>query len=222
MPVAAPPEPMDEQAVKQWLVDRLDVSRETLDALDRFVALLLAEAEQQNLISRATMADVWSRHILDSAQLLLLAREYGAGDGNWLDLGSGPGLPGIVLALTGNLSITLVEKRARRAAFLEQAVRELGLGDRVAVEGKKLQRVENRAYRVITARAFAPLPKLFDLACRFARPGSLWILPKGKSVEEELVAVRGAWQGRFETVQSVTDSGSFILIAQDVKPERGR
>ncbi|MBC2776294.1 16S rRNA (guanine(527)-N(7))-methyltransferase RsmG [Parasphingopyxis sp. GrpM-11] len=213
---------MDELAVKQWLVDRLDVSRETLGALDRFVALLLAEARQQNLISRATIEDVWSRHILDSAQLLLLAREYGAGDGDWLDLGSGPGLPGIVLALAGNMSITLVEERARRAAFLEQAVRALGLDDRVTVEGKKVQRVENRGYSVITARAFAPLPKLFDLAYRFARPGSLWILPKGKSVEEELAAVRGAWQGRFETVQSVTDSESFILLAQDVKPERRR
>jgi 16S rRNA (guanine527-N7)-methyltransferase len=90
----------------------------------------------------------------------------------------------------------------------------------VTIEGRKLQRVESRPFDVITARAFAPLAKLFDLAHRFARPGTLWILPKGKSVEEELVAARQAWQGRFETVQSVTDPESFIVVAQQVKPGR--
>lgn len=213
---------MDEAAVKKWLVDELDVSRETLAALDRFVSLLLSEAENQNLISRTTVADVWDRHIRDSAQLLQLARERGAGDGDWVDFGSGPGLPGLVLALIGNMKITLVEERTRRVDFLGRAVEELELGDKVTVEGRKVQRVASRPFQVITARAFAPLPKLLGLAHRFARADSLWILPKGKSVEEELAAVRGAWQGRFETVQSVTDSNSFIVVASEVKPEKGR
>ena len=212
---------MDEAGAKTWLTENLDVSRETLARLEDYVAMLLAESERQNLIARSTFDIVWSRHILDSAQLLAIAPAR-LRDGHWLDLGSGPGLPGMVLALLSDIKIRLVESRARRIAFLEHCISELGLQDRVIVEGARLETIEERSVDAITARAFAPLPKLVALAVRFARPDTLWILPKGKSVEDELAAVRTSWQGDFETVQSATDPESSIVVARDVQPRRKR
>ena len=208
---------MDEAAARQWLVDALGVSRETLGRLDRYVDLLLGEARHQNLIARSTFDTVWDRHIRDSAQLLALAPPEAR---SWLDLGSGPGLPGIVLALIGEMEMTLVESRAKRIGFLERAVRKLGLEERITVEGRRLEAVDSRAFDVITARAFAPLPRLFGLAHRFSHRDTRWLLPKGRNVEKELEEARRSWQGRFETVPSVTDPASFIVVASGVEPGR--
>lgn len=208
---------MEEPAVREWLVSKLDVSRETLERLELFAAMLLAEAEQQNLIARSTTPSFWDRHIRDSAQLLLLASPEQQ-QGKWLDIGSGPGLPGIVLAIVGPMPITLVEERRRRAEFLATAVERLDLGERVTVEGRKLERMTAMPYDVVTARAFAPLPKLFDLAHRFSGSDTLWLLPKGKTVDEELAAAQRVWQGQFDTVQSQTDSLASIITARNVRP----
>ncbi|NNC73582.1 MAG: 16S rRNA (guanine(527)-N(7))-methyltransferase RsmG [Sphingomonadaceae bacterium] len=210
---------MDDADVRPWLADTFDVSRETLEKLDRYVELLLAEAERQNLIASSTLPIVWDRHIRDSAQLLGFARDLGA-QGSWLDLGSGPGLPGIVIALLNTRPITLVESRARRAGFLFRAVEELALSGHVTVEARRLERIETRPFDIITARAFAPLPKLFDLAHRFSRRETLWLLPKGQTVDDELEAVRPLWQGEFDTVQSLTDPRSSIICARKVRPRR--
>ncbi|MFN2258448.1 MAG: 16S rRNA (guanine(527)-N(7))-methyltransferase RsmG [Parasphingopyxis sp.] len=212
---------MDRAEVFHWLGDTHDVPRETLDRLDRYVAMLGEENTRQNLIARSTVPDIWDRHIRDSAQLLELAPPDKRG-GRWLDLGSGPGLPGIVLALIGEMRMTLVESRRRRAEFLERAVDELALGGRVTVEGMRLQRVAPFPADVIAARAFASLPKLFALALPFARKSTLWLLPKGKSVEDELAEARRLWQGRFETVQSATDPASFIVCASAVSRKDNR
>ncbi len=210
---------MDEAAVKAWLGETFDVSRETFERLDAFVAMLIAESARQNLIARSTLSTIWDRHIRDSAQLLSLCEPEDR-KGPWLDLGSGPGLPGIVLALLEPMRITLVEERARRVAFLEEARAALGLENRVDIAGKKLQKLETRPFRVITARAFAPLPRLFALAHSFSRPDTLWILPKGKSVNSELEAARDAWHYESELVQSETDPRSSILLARNVRPGR--
>lgn len=210
---------MDREEVRAWLADEQGVPRETLDKIDRFVALLEAENAHQNLIARSTLPDIWDRHIRDSAQLYALAPDDKK-NGRWIDLGSGPGLPGIVLALIGTMRMTLVESRRKRFEFLESIVDALGLGDRVAVEGKRLERVEPFPADVIIARAFAPLPKLLQLASPFATPDTLWLLPKGKTVEDELAAARRLWQGEFRTIASVTDPRSFIVCASGVRPRR--
>lgn len=210
---------MDEADVRRWLADTFDVSRETLEKFDRYAAMLLVEAEHQNLISRSTVPIFWDRHIRDSAQLLGFARDRGA-EGSWLDLGSGPGLPGIIIALLDNSPITMVESRARRAEFLFRAVDELALSGHVTIEGRRLERIETKPFDVITARAFAPLPKLFDLAHRFSHRETLWLLPKGQTVDDELDAARPLWQGEFNTVQSLTDPRSSIICARKVRPRR--
>jgi 16S rRNA (guanine527-N7)-methyltransferase len=211
---------MTEDEAKAWLVDTLDVSRETLDRLERFVALLVAANDTQNLISAATIPTIWSRHIVDSAQLLTLAAQVDAKrvaeGGVWLDLGSGPGLPGLVLAILNDAPIHLVEERKGRVAFLNDAVAALGL-DHVTVHGCKVQALDIPPVAVITARAFAPLPKLFTLAHSFSTQKTIWMLPKGKSATSELESVRGTWQGMFHVKQSVTDPDAAIILASGVR-----
>lgn len=194
-----------------------DVPRETQAQLAVYVRTLLAENEHQNLISAATVPQIWARHILDSAQLLDLAP-----DGEWVDLGSGPGLPGLVVSIVGQRPVTLVENRARRIAFLRDVVAKLGIEDRVDIIGQPLERVLPRPYSVISARAFAPLDKLLTLALPFSIPDTRWILPKGRNAAAELAAVRNSWQGDFRIVPSVTDPDSAIIVASHVARKERR
>jgi len=202
---------MTEYEAMEWLKAHLHVSRETLDALDTFVAFLKREAESQNLISASTLDHIWSRHIVDSAQLLLFT-DTPAPPSNWLDLGSGAGFPGLVIALLTNHHVTLVESRARRLDYLQRAVEMLDLTHRVKVAGVTLERLETAPFSVISARAFAPLPKLFDLAARFAANNTLWLLPKGRNAKAEWEGAQALWDGNFQVMDSVTDQEAGILV----------
>jgi 16S rRNA (guanine527-N7)-methyltransferase len=199
---------MTEDEARGWLTDNLDVPRETFELLEAFVAFLKAEAEQQNLISAATLDHIWTRHIVDSAQLLKLAPE----SGNWLDLGSGAGFPGLVVALLGGHKVTLVESRAKRIDYLNRAINHLGLEGRATVAGMLVERVETAPYSVISARAFAPLPKLLDLSARFSTAKTIWLLPKGRNAVKELHEAHGRWNLDFAVEPSVTDSEAGILV----------
>jgi 16S rRNA (guanine527-N7)-methyltransferase len=202
---------MTENEAIAWLQAELHVSRETLEALEAFVAFLKREAESQNLISASTLDHIWSRHIVDSAQLLLFT-DTSAPPSNWLDLGSGAGFPGLVIALLTNHHVTLVESRARRIDYLQRAVEMLDLTHRVKVAGVTLERLETAPFSVISARAFAPLPKLFDLAARFAANNTLWLLPKGRNAKAEWEGAQALWDGNFQIMDSVTDQEAGILV----------
>lgn len=153
---------MDEDEGKAWLTT-LNVSRETLARLDRFVALLRAANDHQNLVSANSLDHVYARHIVDSAQLWRLAPSARS----WLDLGSGAGLPGLVLAILSDAPVILVESRRLRIEWLHHAVALLHLTN-VRIEASRLELVERFTAGVITARAFAPLPRLLSLAHRFS------------------------------------------------------
>lgn len=204
---------MTEDEAKAWLRDHLSVSRETEERLAAFAALVAEENERQNLVSAATIPHIWSRHILDSAQLLALADQR---SGAWLDLGSGPGFPGIVIAILTGGAVHLVEERKGRVAFLERACAALGL-EQARVHGCKVERLAIPPVDIITARAFAPLGKLFTLAHSFSTQKTLWLLPKGKSAHAELASVRGTWQGVFHVKQSITDAEAAIITATGVR-----
>ena len=207
---------MDEAAAREWLVRELDVSRETMDRLELFVRLLSEENERQNLVSRESLNQVWSRHIVDSAQLLPHANGR-----DWIDLGTGPGLPGLVIGLLHAGEVTLVEERKKRVDFLHRAVEALDLGDRVEVIGARVEAVEPRAFEVISARAFAPLGRLLALGQRFAAAKTRWVLPKGKNAAAELDAARASWQGEFRLEPSATDADAMIIVAEQVR-RRGK
>jgi 16S rRNA (guanine527-N7)-methyltransferase len=233
---------MTEDEAQAWLRDRLDVSRETLARLDAYREMVIEESTHQNLISAATIPHFWARHIVDSTQLLGMAAStirpepvegpervamrfdrlsVNGDSGIWLDLGSGAGLPGIVLAILSDSPILLVEERRKRHEFLSRAVDVLAL-PHARVYGCRLELVPSQIVSVITARAFAPLPKLFALAQRFSRNETVWLLPKGKSGEEELENARASWQGVFHVEQSVTDAEAAIIVARGVHQGKRR
>lgn len=208
---------MTEEEARGWL-DARNVSRETMAALERFVAFLVVENASQNLISDATIPNMWARHIVDSAQLLDIAPS----GGSWIDLGSGPGFPGLIVAAIGNRPVTLVEERAKRVAFLQAAAEVLGIAERITIMPAKVERVPPQPFAVISARAFAPLPRLLTVAEHVSDKTSLWLLPKGRSGERELAALDRSWQGVFEVVPSITDSESAIIVATGVSRGKGR
>jgi len=202
------------------VIDRLaevaqrHVSRETFEKLEAYVALLLDENQRQNLISKSTVELVWDRHVLDSAQLV---RYEPATDASWIDIGSGAGLPGIVVACIVEGPVTLVEPRRLRAEFLHKVCESLGLRARVLCA--KVERVEG-LFDVISARAVAPLVQLLKISAHLSTRKTVWALPKGHSAERELAEARRSWQGAFRVEPSVTDATSLIVVGTEVRAKK--
>lgn len=204
----------------QWLHETFpDVSRETWERLDAFEALLRVENEAQNLVSRGTLGHIRLRHFADSAQLIGFASGQFA---TWLDLGSGAGFPGLIVAALSNHKLTLVESRRLRIEFLRRAADLLAISDRTEIIGTPLEGMPGAQFDVISARAFAPLARLLPLAHRFSTEKTIWILPKGRSAQSELEQVRDAWQGDFRLEPSLTDPEARIIVAKGVQPRPGR
>lgn len=207
-----------EDRARAWIDEAFAPTRRQWDQLGQFAALLIAETEKQNLISASTIPNLWVRHIADSAQLLSFDD---AGDGLWLDLGSGAGLPGLVVAILRERPVVLVESRKLRCGFLRDAAQAIGL-DHVDVIEAPLERVETRAATTISARAFAPLDRLIDLSARFSTESTRWLLPKGRNAVKELALLPQPWQNLFHVEQSRTDADSQILVGTGKIPAKQR
>ena len=190
------------------------VSRETFEKVEAYVAMLREESARQNLVSAATLEDVWERHILDSAQLVRFEPRAGA---SWIDIGSGAGLPGIVVACLVDGPITLVEPRRLRAEFLHKACESLRLAAEVVCS--KAERLEG-GYDVITARAVANLRDLFELSHHLSTTNTVGALPKGRNARPELAEAEKSWQGEFHVERSVTDANSWIIVGRGVRAKR--
>jgi 16S rRNA (guanine527-N7)-methyltransferase len=208
---------MDEIAAREAVQRHFDVPRETMERLDAFVELLHGENRRQNLVSKPSLGAIWQRHILDSAQLL---RFVPAADASWIDLGTGAGFPGLIVAALHKGPVAMVEERRLRVEFLRRAAETLGLTDRVEIIAGRVERVDRRVFDVISARAFAPLPRIFDLAARFSTNKTLWILPKGRNARSELDDAESSWQGGFRLEPSMTDAEASILLARGVKRKK--
>lgn len=183
------------------------------DAADRvglFLDMVVAENAHQNLIAPSTIAHIWTRHALDSAQLVPLA----PADGRWADIGTGGGFPGLVAAILRPGPTLLVEPRRRRAEFLARCVERLALPS-VEVCVGKIVNVTVEA-TVVSARAVASVEKLLLAAERCATQGTRWILPRGHIDPSELDALRREWDGTFHVEQSVSDPQSSILILDGI------
>ena len=195
------------------MIDRLsevvgrDVSRETFDRIAAYAGLLREGAGQQNLIAPSTHETIWDRHVFDSAQLVRFEPHPGA---SWVDIGSGAGLPGLIIALLTEGSVTLIEPRRLRAEFLESVVSKLGL-DRVTVVPCKVERAEGQ-FDVITARAVASLDSLLAMAGHLSKNGTVWVLPKGRNAQSELAHAQRNWHCDSLVEQSRTDPESQILV----------
>ena len=191
-----------------------EVPRETYEKLQAYVALLEEENGRQNLVSSATLDQVWTRHILDSAQLV---RFEPAGGASWIDIGSGAGLPGIVVACLVDGPVKLLEPRRLRADFLHRVVESLDLY--ATVECAKAERAHG-AFDVITARAVASLAELLKISAHLSTRNTVWALPKGRGAREELAEAQRSWQGVFHVEPSVTDPDSRIVVGTGVRAKR--
>lgn len=203
------------------MIEREDAARafcaeRTTDAggiarLESLAAMLAEENQRQNLVSSNSLATIWQRHFADSLQLLDVVPR---GTAPWIDLGSGAGVPGLVLACARpDDGIVLVESRKRRIEWLTRAAKALGL-ENCRILGSRLENVETFPAAVITARAFAPLGKLLQLSARFSTRDTVWLLPKGRSAAQELSEQPPGVRDMFHVEQSATDPEGGILIGR--------
>jgi len=195
------------------------VSRETWGRLDRFVAMVRDQQARMNLIAPSTIPTIWTRHVADSLQLPALA----PGARRWIDLGSGAGFPGLVIAcaLAGleGAEVHLVDSTQKKAAFLRECAQSLGLPAVVhAMRIEDFTRANKQQFDVVTARAVAPLEKLIALANPLLKRGTLGLFPKGQDVEVELTQASKSWKLDAELVPSKTDPrGRIVVLRRAIK-----
>jgi len=193
------------------------VSRETLARLTCYLALLEKWNPAINLVGRDTLSDAWRRHFLDSAQLQpLLPPSPADRPLRLVDLGSGAGFPGLVLAILGVGEVHLVESDSKKCSFLREAARVTGTA--VTLHNRRIEALAPLKADVVTARALAPLTALITLACPHLQHTGLGIFLKGRGVEEELTALPKAAKLAIERISSRSDSESAILRVGGISP----
>ncbi len=193
------------------ILEQLNVSRETSERLKTLAALLVKWNPRINLVSKSTIADLWTRHILDSAQVFQLAPPKTA---HWVDIGSGGGFPGLVVAmmcdeLAAPQKVTLIESDQRKCAFLRTVLRETGVSATVLT--KRIEQAEPQGATVLSARALADLSLLFDFADRHLGEEGLALFPKGANWQKEVAAAKESWSFQVDAIQSMTEPQAVIL-----------
>ena len=191
-----------------------NVSRETLDKLGIYVSLLSQWQKRINLVANATLPEVWHRHVADSAQLVALAPSEPR---TWLDLGSGGGFPGLVVAIMlhgAGTRVTLVESDRRKAAFLAEVARQTGTP--VEIQTVRIEQMATQGMltpvEVVSARALAPLERLISLSLPFFGDDTVGVFPKGRGAESEIADARTAWAFDVETTPSLTEEAARIVL----------
>lgn len=191
-------------------IEYVHVSRETFLQLEKYILLLKKWQNSINLVSDATLDEVWTRHIVDSAQLYSSIKQ----DEKIVDIGSGAGLPGLILSVMGIKNITLVESDARKIAFLREAARLIGSDANVIC--RRIEDVDIREFAVITCRAFAPLERLLELLAKSLLYTHRLLLLKGKNYQAEIGNARQKWDFECRISSSITGSESAVLTITHV------
>ena len=199
---------------KDQVLKRFNVSRESATQLEAYASVLLTWQARINLIGSSTLDDIWTRHIADALQLLPLLPQ----DTKVLaDLGSGAGIPGLILAIARPLDAHLFESNLKKGAFLREAARQTGA--RAQVHSLRIETAGPLAARLkaeaVTARALAPLPKLLDYAAPFLENGATGYFHKGQDVDAELTDATKSWKMQVEKHPSMTDSRGVILVVKE-------
>ncbi len=191
-----------------------EVTPEVLDKLHHYHARLLEWNPKINLVSASTLADAWRRHFLDSAQLYPVYQHSGE-DLTLVDLGSGAGFPGMVLAIMGAPNVTLIERDTRKAAFLRTIAAETKTP--IELLNLNIKDIPARPFDVMTSRALADLNELLELSEHLRKPSTHCLFLKGKNLDEELALAQKEWVMDIRKMESVTDEEAFILRLTNVK-----
>lgn len=195
------------------------VPRETIHKLTRFAELLEHWQKSTNLVAASTLPELWSRHFADSAQLHNLAPDARL----WLDLGSGAGFPGLVVAIlrsgSADFRMHLVETNRKKCAFLSEVVRTVEAP--VDIHAMRIEQLAESAQSlrpdVVSARALAPLPRLFELAKPFFGGGTRGLFLKGRATEAEVEAAKAGWDFKSRRHRSLTADDAFIVEVTNVR-----
>lgn len=186
------------------------VSRETFRKLEVYVEILVKWNKSINLVSSNTLESVWLRHIEDSLQISGLGLQAG----QWLDLGSGGGLPGLIIAASSpDIHVTMIESDQRKCAFIAAAADAMGLN--VSIECRRIEESTTRTYDIVSARALAPLSNLLELALPYRHEKTVCVFPKGTKAKEEMKAALQNWNVIYDTVQSITDPSASIFRVRE-------
>lgn len=194
------------------LARELDVSRETLERLSTYVELLRRWQGAVNLVGASTLDDPWRRHVLDSAQLSVCLPTPTR---TLVDLGSGAGFPGMVLAILGVPGVHLIEADRRKATFLSEVARATATD--VTVHAVRIEAMRGFAADVIAARGLAPLPRLLELAEPFVTASSVGLFLKGGSVASELTRAARSWHMNAKTWPSRSDARGVVLQLKEIR-----
>lgn len=192
---------------------RFRFSRENKIKLEQYIMLLFEANKSINLIARKATTDIWTRHVLDSAQLFYFIPTTAE---SLVDLGSGAGFPGMVLGIMGAKRVNLIESVKKKANFLEKVVKSLGLAN-VFVQAKRIEEIQEK-FDVVTARALKPLPQLLTLAFPLTHEKSVCLFLKGKRADEELTEAYKYWTFECEKIPSISDSTGVILKISSLLP----
>ena len=200
---------------RQNLLDQLDVSRETMQRLEVFEQVFLKWNQKINLVSRASLNELWTRHIIDSIQVYRLAPR----SPQWVDLGSGGGFPGLIIAILAaedapDMTIRLIESDQRKSAFLRTAARECGV--KVDVLSQRIEKADPQKTPVLSARALADLNTLLGFTHRHLEIDGVALFPKGVTWKKELEEARRHWRFDAEPITSLTEPEAVILKIQEV------
>jgi len=208
---------MAAKSPNKMLQAMLNVSRETIERLQKLETCLATWNRKINLVSATTLDQYWVRHVSDSAQLWDL-RPPGAQ--TWVDIGSGAGFPGLVIAALAaeqspELTVSLIESDRRKAAFLHHASQEMNLSPRIRAE--RAEDLASFGVDVVSARAVAPLAKLIGYMHHHGKSPTVGLFPKGRTVESELTEARKYWTFEVQKTPSTTDSGGVIVQIRDIR-----
>lgn len=200
----------------QNIQGHLNVSRETMGRLSQLAQLLEKWNSKINLVSPSTIQDLWSRHILDSAQIFELAGKKG---GSWLDIGSGGGFPGLVVAILNEdagrpWNVTMMESDIRKCTFLRTVLRETGVQAQVITA--RIEKAEPQGADIISARALADLDTLFDFSERHLHVSGQALFPKGVNWKKEVQVAENSWSFSAEAIKSETQEGAVILKVGEI------
>jgi len=198
---------MDEQE----FLKLTDVSRETMDKFETYVALLKKWQKAINLVSKTTLPDVWERHVLDSFQILKYAPSTG---GVWIDMGSGAGFPALIVAMASDFDVHVIESDQRKCQFMREVSRETSTP--ITIHTKRIDAVEPFPATVISARALASLEKLLEFADPFSTQETLLLYLKGQDVDAELTNAAKCWRMDSIKHQSLSSSEGSVLELRNV------
>ncbi len=203
-------------SVENDALNQLDVSRETIERLGVYVHLVEKWNPAINLVSKVSINDIWRRHVADSVQVFRAASRAES----WVDLGSGGGFPGLVVALVAvdempGLHVTLIESDQRKCAFLRTVLREIGANATVLSE--RVESAPAQDADILSARALADLPALLGYAQRHLRKDGIGLFPKGVTWKKELAEARKRWQFDTDPVTSITGAGAVVLRIRNIE-----